>query len=95
LLEDVRRFEQGALPAYTEDDFRQADQALNRVYKETLAKEFSETTITAAGIKATEKAWLAYRDAWIALAAQRYAQVAPAAFKVWLTKQRTEQLNQL
>lgn len=95
LLEDIQRFELGKLPEHTAEDYRKADEELNRVYKATLAKDFSDTTITAAGIKATEKAWLAYRDAWQALAAQRYAQVDQVAFKVWLTRQRTEQLRQL
>lgn len=95
LVDDVQRFEQGKLPAYTQDEYSKADEELNRVYKETLVKDFSDTTITAAGIKATEKAWLAYRDAWLALAAQRYAQTDQAAFKVWLTRKRTEQLRKL
>lgn len=91
----LREFEAGKLPSHDAEQLVRADAELNRVYKEALAKDFSDTTITAAGIKATEKAWLAYRDAWLALAALRYPAVPAEAFKTWLTQERTEQLQNL
>jgi uncharacterized protein YecT (DUF1311 family) len=94
-LEGLQQFEQGTFPEATEDSFRQDDETLNRTYKETLRKDFTETTVTPAGIKATERAWIAYRDALLALAAQRYAQISSVAFKAWLTRQRIEQLRVL
>jgi uncharacterized protein YecT (DUF1311 family) len=94
-LEGLQQFEQGTFPKATEDSFRKDDEALNRIYKETLRKDFSETTITPPGVKSTEKAWIAYRDALLTLVAQRYAEVPSVAFKAWLTRQRAEQLRVL
>jgi uncharacterized protein YecT (DUF1311 family) len=95
LLEALQSYEQGKLPEHSDEDYRRADAELNRTYKATLSKPQPYTTITAAGIKTTERAWIGYRDAWVALAAQRYPGLSPIAIKTWLTLQRIEQLRNI
>ncbi len=94
-LESLRAFERGALPSYDAAQEAVADAALNRDYKEALKRKRIDTTVTAAGIKTTEKVWLRYRDAWVQFGAVRYPTVPPAAWKAWLTMQRSEQLRAL
>ena len=50
-------------------------------------------TVTREGVRITQRAWLAYRDAWVALGAARYPSVAPHAWKALLTQRRIEQLD--
>lgn len=95
LLDGIEKCEQADFPKSSQDDYRAADAELNRVYKETLARDFTGTTITSAGIKTTEKAWILYRDAWLTLIALRYKAIDQTTFKTWLTRRRTEQLQRL
>ena len=98
---DVQDAEKGKLPRYTEQQFQQLDKKLNQVYQrlmQTPQKEgepgFGYGTVTKDGVKLTQRAWLAYRDAWVALGAARYPSVAPHAWKALLTQRRIEQLEE-
>ena len=98
---DVQDAEKGKLPRYTEQQFQQLDKKLNQVYQrlmQTSQKEgepgFGYGTVTKDGVKLTQRAWLAYRDAWVALGAARYPSVAPHAWKALLTQRRIEQLEE-
>jgi uncharacterized protein YecT (DUF1311 family) len=93
MLEALKRAEQGKLPARDAQDYSKADADLNSAYKQALASDFADSTVTAAGIKATEKAWIRYRDAWVALGARRYPSVPADAWKTWLTRERIAQLR--
>ncbi len=95
LVDAIRSFEQGKLPAYTAEDYRHADAELNRVYALALARDYSGTTIEVPGIKRAEKAWLKYRDAWVALGILRYPSVSPDAWKTWATLERVRHLAEL
>jgi uncharacterized protein YecT (DUF1311 family) len=92
-LERLKDAERGTLPALGPADHAAADAELNRVYAQALRSDLSGSTVTAAGIKATEKAWIRYRDAWVAFGAQRYPRLPAEAWKALLTRERIEQLR--
>jgi uncharacterized protein YecT (DUF1311 family) len=97
LLDDLRAAEQGALPKAV--DIARADAALNAAYRKLMALpgsgkgEVGDGTVTKDGIRATQRAWIAYRDAWVAFAKLRYPAVPAAAWQTRLTDRRTEALK--
>jgi uncharacterized protein YecT (DUF1311 family) len=59
----------------------------------TPANLSDDQNVRANGIQATERAWLVYRDAWIAFAQQRYPFTDANAWINSLTNSRTERLK--
>jgi uncharacterized protein YecT (DUF1311 family) len=99
LLTTIRAFEKGKrLP---EMDFKRADAELNRIYSQVLQRIAAEDsrgvagTLTREGIRAAEKKWLPYRDAWAAFGAAHYPSISNATWKAWATTQRSLQLRRL
>lgn len=98
---DVQDAEKGKLPRYSEQQFQQLDKKLNLVYQRIMQQPAQKDgsaglgygTVTKEGVRITQRAWLAYRDAWVALGAARYPTVAPHAWKALLTQRRIEQLE--
>jgi uncharacterized protein YecT (DUF1311 family) len=99
----LRDFEAGTLPEGDAASYQRDDRELNAVYAEVLkaatkkpGEEFSPLgTVDPSGIRATEVAWLRYRDAWAAFGAIRYPGVAKPAWLGYLTRQRTKALTSL
>jgi uncharacterized protein YecT (DUF1311 family) len=98
---DVQDAEKGKLPRYSEQQYQQLDKKLNQVYQRLMQQPhkdgeagFGYSTVTKEGVQVTQRAWLAYRDAWVALGAARYPGVAPYAWKALLTQRRIEQLEE-
>lgn len=103
---DVQDAEKGKLPRYTEQQFQQLDKKLNLIYQRIMQPAaqtegqpgpgpgLNGGTVTKEGVRVTQRAWLAYRDAWVALGAARYPSVAPHAWKALLTQRRIEQLEE-
>jgi uncharacterized protein YecT (DUF1311 family) len=99
LLADLERYEQGRLPHGGSKAAREADAALNAAYRDridTLEKkaagkdeEAFPGTEDVAGTRDAQRAWLAYRDAFLAFARLRYPQVAPDAWVDVLSRART------
>ena len=96
-------FNQGKLPSTSPALFAQNDADLNRIYRQAIAASTkatqvekqagdSEDEIRPAGIRDTERAWLAYRDAWADFATLHYPQTNREAWLDSLTQQRTHQL---
>lgn len=73
----------------------QADAALNAAYKKVQAEpdESRWGTVTRAGIKTTQRAWLGYRDAFTAFATAAGSKTTPDRLAAALTIRRTENLN--
>ena len=94
-LAALQRFEQGKVPEGSADAYRDADDRLNRTYKAALSTDFTGTTLRAEDIRATERAWLVYRNEWIAFGAVRYPAVRAEAWNTWLSTARAEQLELL
>jgi uncharacterized protein YecT (DUF1311 family) len=87
--------EAGRIAPASAAEAKAADTALNAAYGALMARAPAlarDTTLTAAGLATTERAWLRYRDAWLAFARLRYPALAPDALLARLTRDRTAQL---
>jgi uncharacterized protein YecT (DUF1311 family) len=86
LLAELKAFEAGKTPNGSAQDAAKSDAELNRTYRTTLAKaRISQAHIGAIqpeAIRKAQRAWLVYRDDWIAFAKFRYPSVSNDA---WLT----------
>lgn len=73
----------------------QADAELNRIYKRVMAYEFG--TIggepTPDGIRKVQRAWLKYRDAWLAFVKVARPEISSQAMTNWQTRHRIAQLK--
>ena len=94
-LNSLKKFDRGDLPRFNEKDFLDADSELNKVYKEIQqnSSEYNLGTVSKGDIKAAQRAWLKYRDAWVAFAKQKYPSVAAFAWKTWLMRDRIKLLQ--
>ena len=104
LLDDITHLESSKRLAQNAADFAQADKSLNDQYRQTLATlaagkrhdGFGDYgTITPEGVRATQRSWLRYRDAWVRFAAVRWPTIHADAWKAWLTTERTQALRAL
>jgi hypothetical protein len=80
----------GGAPAY-----RAADLRLNAAYRQVIrdiAPSESPGAVTREGIRDAQRAWLRYRDAFLAFAAVKFPRVGRDGLAAWLTEQRTEVL---
>ena len=91
----IDQLEGGAAPRFDHAQFEAADAELNRAYREAMRGEFSDCPgcVTADGIRDAQRAWLRYRDAFLAFAAVHYPQVSRDSLAAWLTQQRTALLR--
>ncbi len=90
----IEKFERREFPTYTADQLIAADKELNDLYaKIQKNKTPSWGTTTKQGIKATQRTWLKYRDAWVAFAQQKYPGVSADSWKTWLTRNRVAMLK--
>ena len=78
------------------------DRVLNTTYREVRAELQARPllqgydlfgTVNADGVRDTQRAWLRYRDAWVAFAATRWPDTAGDAWRAWLTDTRTAALE--
>ncbi len=87
--------EAGRIASATAAQALAADAALNAAYRALMARAPAfarDTTLSAADLASTERAWLRYRDAWLAFAKVRYPALPPDALLTRLTRERTAQL---
>lgn len=94
LSEYLSGFEKGriSLPAPTR--FLIDDAELNRVYalRTRSAAHDDDAKQAVEGMRAAQRSWLAYRDAWVAFAALRYPRMPADSLKGLLTQWRIKQL---
>jgi uncharacterized protein YecT (DUF1311 family) len=104
LREHLAAFEKGGATVPLPATFAAADADLNRAYKTLLALPPTDkdtpdrlpySTVTRTDVRAAQRAWLVYRDTWLAFAALRYPAIAPDALKSLLTDWRTKQLERM
>jgi hypothetical protein len=90
--EMLQRLEAGRAPAFTPAQFRTEDLQLNQAYQARLADErqFDAPGITPESIQNAQRAWLRYRDAFLAFAAVKYPRVARERLAAWLTQNRSQ-----
>lgn len=98
LAQDLREYEAGKLPAsMTKEQAAALDKELNAIYGK-LMKKPAETyagAVSKDGIRATQRLWLAYRDAWMNFGAVRYPSVTSETWAGRLTARRNVQLQDL
>jgi uncharacterized protein YecT (DUF1311 family) len=96
-LAAVQSFESGRYPSGSAATFADADTRLNLAYKNAVAYAEAHKSDYGAvqpdGIRDAERAWLKYRDAWVAFAKLRYPAVPAEAWLTLLTKDRTSILD--
>lgn len=89
-------FEAGNLPRASLEEQRRADVELNAAYSTARVNVPKNPvcggqgcTVRRDGIADTQRAWMKYRDAWIAFAKTRYPDVDKNAFEWYFAKKRT------
>jgi hypothetical protein len=97
LLEMVEALAAGGKPPFAAGDYAAADARLNAAYRKARAEAAPDSEagggmVTKAGILTAQRAWLRYRDAFLAFAAVRFATVPRGALAAWLTSKRTATL---
>ena len=90
--EMLRRLETGRAPRFTAAQFRTEDLQLNQAYQARLADErqFDAPGISPESIQNAQRAWLRYRDAFLAFAAVKYPRVPRDSLAAWLTQNRSQ-----
>jgi uncharacterized protein YecT (DUF1311 family) len=91
----LRHLEARTAPVSSAAQYRAADTDLNLAYREALRAVQGERdgTVTADGIRDAQRAWLRYRDAFVAFAAVKYPRLSRDSVAAWLTRQRTALLR--
>lgn len=92
----LRTLSAGKAPAFAARQLAQADARLNTAYRRIQATRDTTAwgTVTREGIRATQRAWLRYRDAWVEFAATKYPSVASDSVLTWLTEKRSAALEE-
>lgn len=99
--------EGGGLSTESAGTFQAADAELNDIYRQIMAirtdpdeqgvhgseDSLPFTTVTRQGIRTAERAWLPYRDAWVAFATVKYPQVSADGLRAVLTRRRIGELE--
>jgi hypothetical protein len=93
LLAALQSFERDERPRHSAADLRQAESALDAAYASTQQGARHWGTVTAAGIGEAQRAWTAYRDAWVRFARTRYPSVSADSWRTWLAEQRLGMLD--
>ena len=76
-------------------EFAAADAKLNDVYKKVQHAAGEDWgTVTKDGIRLAQRAWLGYRDAWVAFAKVKYPSITSDTIRTWLTQKRTSELEE-
>lgn len=103
LLATLERYVQNRAPAATADALKKADAALNGAYKATLTQARADDKEYGTGngdaLRDAQRAWIPYRDAWIAFYRLRWKGAAPAEaldreIAAALTEKRTRELSE-
>jgi uncharacterized protein YecT (DUF1311 family) len=96
-IEALSSFETGNLPSGSSAGYADADKRLNLAYRNAMSDANKNKSDYGAvqpdGIRDAERAWLKYRDAFIAFAKFRYPDVPAEAWLTLLTKDRTSVLD--
>ena len=88
----LRRLERGNAPRFTAAQFRTEDLQLNQAYRARIADEqqYDAPGISPESIQNAQRAWLRYRDAFLAFAAVKYPRVPRDSLAAWLTQNRSQ-----
>lgn len=97
LAHDLRQYEQGQLPQAGKVDAATLDKQLNVLYGKVMKQPQADYpgAVSKEGIRATQRLWLVYRDAWLRYGAVRYPSVPADTWLALLTARRNAQLEKL
>jgi uncharacterized protein YecT (DUF1311 family) len=88
----LRDLSAGHAPRYDAGGYKAADSKLNAAYRALMRATVpvdSPGPVTREGIQGAQRAWLRYRDAFLAFAAVKYPTLSSDSLAAWLTDQRT------
>ena len=90
--EMLQRLSNGRAPRFTTGQFGTEDLQLNQAYRARLEDErqYDAPGISVASLQNAQRAWLRYRDAFIAFARVKYPAVARDSLAAWITRNRSE-----
>ena len=94
-LEILQRLSNGTAPTGTAESYRAVDARLNAAYRKAMAEVAAQDypgAVTQQGIRDAQRAWLRYRDGFLAFARVKYPALASDALAAWLTDKRTKML---
>jgi uncharacterized protein YecT (DUF1311 family) len=88
----LQRLERGNAPRFTAAQYRTEDLQLNQAYRARIADEqqFDAPGISPESIQNAQRAWLRYRDAFLAFAAVKYPRVSRDSLAAWITQNRSQ-----
>jgi hypothetical protein len=96
-------FRKNGFPTYSASDFATADQQLNTAYKNVLTRQPDTCSLVGSNDfgncvsrsqwREMERAWIRYRDAWVAFGSFKWPQISPETLKTHLTLQQMRQLS--
>ena len=91
----LQSLEKGTAATFTAEQADAADARLNAAYQKIQHAPGTTQwgTVTKDGIRTTQRAWLRYRDAWIAFARVRFPAVTPDSLRAALIEKRTATLE--
>ncbi|HTU13241.1 MAG TPA: lysozyme inhibitor LprI family protein [Allosphingosinicella sp.] len=90
--EMLQRLEAGRAPRFTSGQLRTEDLQLNQAYQARIADErqYDAPGISPDSIQNAQRAWLRYRDAFLAFAAVKYPAVQRDSLAAWITQNRSQ-----
>ncbi|HEX5183985.1 MAG TPA: lysozyme inhibitor LprI family protein [Allosphingosinicella sp.] len=93
----LQRLASGRVPAATHARLAASEAKLNRTYRKALAEADPDLpgSIWRANLGKAQRAWLRYRDSFLAFAAVKYPSVPRDSLVAWLTERRTKMLESL
>ena len=93
----LERAEASKIPGASAARAQATDAQLNTTWRQLKATSDADvrSTIKLANIQKSQRAWLRYRDAWVAFGHVRYPDVAASTWLAVLTEQRDKQLTEL
>jgi len=96
MLKMLKACDQCKFPTFTLQQFQDADKQLNTLYKKAMNTEFPDSWgISPSGIKTTQRAWIKYRDAWVAFGHEKCPNISTESWKTIITNERVTQLSSL
>ncbi|HYI47346.1 MAG TPA: lysozyme inhibitor LprI family protein [Allosphingosinicella sp.] len=88
----LQKLSTGRDPRFTPAQFRTEDLQLNQAYRARLAdeREYDAPGTSVEAMQNAQRAWLRYRDAFIAFARVKYPRVQRESLAAWITRNRSE-----
>jgi uncharacterized protein YecT (DUF1311 family) len=101
-VDDLEVFERGKLPHFSHENAENADRLLNVSFRKVVdplteqAKRGDNFCLKPTEpIRVAERAWIAYRDAWVRFAQVRWPEVSSDSWLTFLTRERAERVARM